>query len=132
MYQINQITPLLFNLFNLQIAEISKRATELKQEVEDYRINRLEKVEQYVIDLKRKAEELESIQEVVKSFYRRAAPQQSSQRGGPEVSSCWKLTVWIRLPSSTVMNKLLSKMEVICNFLLCAQMKLAVFSALHC
>ena len=65
-----------------QIAEISKRATELKQEVKDYRINRLEKVEQYVIDLKRKAEELESIQEVVKKFLQESStPTIITERG---------------------------------------------------
>ena len=63
----------MFKFVKFQIAEISKRASELKQEVEDYRMTRLEKVEQYVIDLKEKAEELEIIQEVVKRFLRESS-----------------------------------------------------------
>ena len=52
------------------MADIKRRAAELKQDIGNYRENCLKKVEEYVTDLKRKAENLESIQPEVKRFLR--------------------------------------------------------------
>ena len=56
------------NFVNFQIAEVEKRAAQLKQEIEDYRANRLKQVEEYITDLAKKAEELENMQVMVKRF----------------------------------------------------------------
>ena len=45
-----------------QIVEIERRAVDLKQEITDYQENRLAKAEDYIADLRTKADKLGSIQ----------------------------------------------------------------------
>ena len=51
-----------------QIAEIEKRAADLKQEIADYRSDRLKRVEEYITDLTKKADTLDDIQLEIRQF----------------------------------------------------------------
>ena len=53
-----------------QIAEIERRAVDLKQEITDYQENRLAKVEDYITDLRIKADKLGTIQSELKRSLR--------------------------------------------------------------
>ena len=50
----------------MQIADIMKKAAELKAEVKDYQSDRLQRAEEYIADLMAKAESLERIQTEIK------------------------------------------------------------------
>ena len=50
----------------MQIADIMKKAAELKEEVKDYQSDRLQRAEEYFADLMAKAESLERIQTEIK------------------------------------------------------------------
>ena len=53
-----------------QVVEIERRAVDLKQEITDYQENRLEKVEDFITDLRTKADNLGSIQSHLKRVLR--------------------------------------------------------------